>query len=114
MEIGTAIKTLRKQKGLGQKELADQCNISVNALSQIEINSSFPQKATIKKICEVFNIPVAYLLLLSMSDEDVSEERKTTFNYLNDALKTVLLDEVKKTSYYWSFCLRYHFIFIYL
>lgn len=95
MEIGTAIKTLRKQKGMGQKELADLCDISVNALSQIELNSSFPQKNTIKKICEAFNIPTAYLLLFSMSDEDVAADKKSTFNFLNDALKKVLLDEVK-------------------
>lgn len=96
MEIGTAIKALRKQKGLGQKELAEMCEISINALSQIEINASFPQKSTIRKICEAFEIPMAYLLLFSMSDEDVSEDKKTTFNFLNDALKTVLLDDVKK------------------
>lgn len=95
MEIGTAIKTLRKQKGMGQKELADLCDISVNALSQIEINASFPQKGTIKKICEAFNIPVAYLLLFSMSDEDVAEDKKNTFNVLNDALKKVLLEDIR-------------------
>ena len=50
MNIGTAIKTLRKQKGWGQSELAEKCNISVNALSQIERNTS--NKYQIKdKIC---------------------------------------------------------------
>ena len=96
MEIGTAIKSLRKQKRIGQKELADLCDISVNALSQIEINASFPQKNTIRKICDAFNIPMAYLLLFSMSDEDVAEDKKTTFNVLNDALKKVLLEEIAK------------------
>ena len=96
MKIGTAIKTLRKQKGMGQKQLAEICNISVNALSQIETNMSFPQKATIRKLCEALNIPMAYLLLFSMSDEDVADDKKTTFNYLNDALKAVLMDEIKK------------------
>ena len=96
MELGTAIKSLRKQKGMGQKELADLCDISVNALSQIEINASFPQKGTIRKICDAFNIPMAYLLLFSMSDEDVAADKKATFNFLNDALKTVLLDDMKK------------------
>lgn len=96
MEIGTAIKSLRKQKGMGQKELADLCKISVNALSQIELNASFPQKNTIRKICDAFDIPMAYLLLFSMSDEDVAEDKKATFNVLNDALKKVLLDNVSK------------------
>ena len=94
MEIGTAIKTLRKEKGMGQKQLAKLCDISINALSQIEINASFPQKNTIRKICDAFKIPMAYLLLLSMNDEDVAEDKKNTFNVLNDALKKVLLDEI--------------------
>ena len=96
MEIGTAIKALRKQKGIGQKQLADMCDISVNALSQIEINATFPQKKTLRKICEAFNIPMQYLLLFSMNDDDISDERKSTFNYLNQALKSVLMDEFKK------------------
>jgi XRE family transcriptional regulator, regulator of sulfur utilization len=95
MEIGTAIKALRKEKGMGQKELADKCDISVNALSQIETNASFPQKETIRKICAAFGIPTAYLLLFSMNDVDVSDDRKGTFNYLSDAIKAVLIDDIK-------------------
>lgn len=95
MNIGTAIKTLRKEKGLGQKELAEKCNISVNALSQIETNATFPQKKTIKNICEALNIPVSYLLFFSISEEDIPNEKKPVFSSLNNAIKTVLIDSIK-------------------
>jgi transcriptional regulator with XRE-family HTH domain len=92
MDIGTAIKILRKEKGLGQKQLAEMCGISVNALSQIEINATFPQKSTIKKICEALQIPVSYLLFFSISDEDIPDDKKIVFKSLNSAIKSVLID----------------------
>lgn len=95
MNIGTAIKTLRKQKELGQKDLAEMCNISVNALSLIETNVTFPQKTTIEKICNALNIPVSYLLLFSITDEDIPEEKKAVFELLNTAIKSVLVDSIK-------------------
>lgn len=95
MDIGSAIKTLRKQKGLGQKDLAEACDISVNAMSQIETNSSFPHKNTINKICKALEIPVSYLLFFSITDEDVPEEKRLVFKSLNSAIKTVLVEEVK-------------------
>lgn len=92
MDIGTAIKILRKEKGLGQKQLAEMCGISVNALSQIEINATFPQKSTIKKICESLQIPVSYLLFFSISDEDIPDDKKVVFKSLNSAIKSVLIE----------------------
>lgn len=92
MEIGTAIKLLRKERGLTQKQLAEVCEISVNALSQIEINTSFPQKTTINKICEALNYPISYLLFFSISEDDIPEEKKVVFNSLNSAIKSVLID----------------------
>ncbi len=93
MDIGTAIKKLRKEKGLGQKQLAELCGISVNALSQIEINATFPQKNTINKICDALQIPVSYLLFFSISDEDIPEDKKLVFKSLNSAIKAVLTDK---------------------
>lgn len=92
MDIGTAIKSLRKEKGFSQKQLAEMCGISVNALSQIEINATFPQKSNIKKICESLGIPVSYLLFFSISDEDIPEDKKVVFKSLNSAIKSVLID----------------------
>lgn len=96
MNIGTAIKSIRKEKGLGQKELADKCGLSINALSQIETNSSFPHKATIEKIASSLEVPVSYLLFFSISEEDVPEDKRNVFNTLNTALKNILVETVKK------------------
>lgn len=91
MDIGTAIKKLRKEKKISQKTLAEECQISVNALCQIENNISFPQKSTIRKICDALSIPTSYLLFFSISDEDVVEEKRQAFNCLNKSIEELLL-----------------------
>lgn len=96
MNIGTAIKSLRKEKGLGQRELADKCGISINALSQIETNSSFPHKNTIESIASALGVPVSYLLFFSISETDVPKEKRNVFNTLNSALKSILIDSIAK------------------
>ncbi|MEP7110657.1 MAG: helix-turn-helix transcriptional regulator [Ferruginibacter sp.] len=95
MNIGSAIKVIRKQKGLSQKDLAKKVNLSVNGLSLIETNASFPQKTTINAICQALDIPVSYLLFFSISEEDIPDDRKITFNSLNQAIKAVLLSDIK-------------------
>nr|WP_320039045.1 helix-turn-helix transcriptional regulator [uncultured Bacteroides sp.] len=94
MDIGIAIKTLRKRKKISQKDLAKECNLSVNALCNIENNISFPQKSTISRICEVLNIPTSYLLFFSISDEDIPSDKKAVFNSLNSTIKNLLLDSI--------------------
>ncbi len=93
MNIGTAIKTIRKEKRLGQKDLANKCGLSVNALSQIETNAAFPHKNTIQKIAEALEVPTSYLLFFSISDEDVPAEKRDIFKTLNAAIKSILIDK---------------------
>jgi transcriptional regulator with XRE-family HTH domain len=90
MNIGTSIKMIRKEKGFSQKEFAILCEISHNALCQIELNNNIPQKSTLDKICKELNVPISYILFFSLSEEDVPEEKRKVFNVLNSAIKEVL------------------------
>ncbi|RNI27368.1 XRE family transcriptional regulator [Rufibacter immobilis] len=96
MNLGTAVKILRKQRGHSQKEFAEKCGISVNALCQIETNASFPQKSTIKRICEELGIPTSYLLFFSIDEDDVPVEKREIFNALGGPLKQLLLGAEKE------------------
>jgi len=95
MNIGSAIKQIRKQKGLSQKDLAEKCNLSVNALCQIETNSAFPQKSTIKSVCDALEIPSSYLLFFSISDEDIPADKRKIFNALSGTIKELLVEDLK-------------------
>lgn len=49
-QLGLKISELRKQKGLTQEELVDQCNINVRTLQRIESGEVSPRSYTIKTI----------------------------------------------------------------
>lgn len=91
MSLGNAIKEARKTKGFTQKELAEKCEISINALCQIELNNSVPQKSTLDKICKELNIPISYILFFSLSEEDVKEEKRKVFNLLKESIFNLLI-----------------------
>ena len=91
MDLGNAIKTLRKQKKITQKQLAELSEISVNALCSIETGQSFPSKTTISKICTSLNIPESYLLLFSITEEDIPEDKRIIYRTLCEPLKKELI-----------------------
>ena len=49
-QLGLKISELRKQKGLTQEELVDQCNINVRTLQRIESGEVSPRSYTVKTI----------------------------------------------------------------
>lgn len=82
MDIGAAIKTFRKKKGMTQAELARRSGISANALCSIEKDKSFPTKETIKAICTAMDIPTGYLLFSAITEDDVPQDKLEVFRIL--------------------------------
>lgn len=62
MNIGNAVKILRKNKRISQKELAKLCDISANALCSIEQGESFPEKIQLSEYVKLwkFQNPICY------------------------------------------------------
>lgn len=60
--MGEIICTLRKEKNMTQKELADQLNITDKAVSKWERNIAFPDTATIPKLAEILGVSVEELM----------------------------------------------------
>lgn len=93
MDLGMAVKTLRKEFGYRQSEIAKRSNISITALYNIENGISFPSKETIDRICWALGVPVAYLLFYSITESDLPERKRGMFHYLRDPMRTFLLEE---------------------
>lgn len=93
MDLGKAISGLRKAYGMKKKDLADKAGLSSTALYNIEHNLSFPTKETIKKICDAFGIPVAFLMVYSVTEDDVPDEKRIAFRYLITPLKMLLITD---------------------
>lgn len=94
MDLGNAIKSLRKSLKVSRKRLATNSGISITALYNIENNLSFQSKITIDKICSTLGVPVSFLLFFSITNEDVPEDKQEIFMYLATPLKAFLLDNL--------------------
>lgn len=65
MEFGDRLKFLREKNNLSREELAVALNITYSALSKYETNNRFPDKDTLKKIAQYFNVSLDYLMGLT-------------------------------------------------
>lgn len=96
MDIGQAIKKLRTERGMSQEQLADSIGMSVQGLSFLETGKRYPPKATIEKLCRAFGIPVSYMLMAAIEEQDIPEEKRVLYRALLEPLRNELL-EVKDT-----------------
>ncbi len=60
-EFGKRLKTIRKQRGYTQEELAEKLFISVDLLSRCENGKNNFMHEHITRLCQIFNISADYL-----------------------------------------------------
>ncbi|MCU0287022.1 MAG: helix-turn-helix domain-containing protein [Acidobacteria bacterium] len=68
-EIGERIKTVRKAKGLKQRDLAASLNIAMPDLSRIENGDILPSSQILLKLKELLNISIDFLFCGESSHE---------------------------------------------
>lgn len=74
MEIGKRIKELRVGKHLSQEALANELNVSRQAVTKWENNTSKPSTANLLALCKIFDISLDELVSGKV-DEKKNEER---------------------------------------
>lgn len=90
MNLGQAIKEIRKQQGLTQTELSKKAKITQTALSQIE-NGKRPGDKTLKKLSEALKTPEALLYIMAMEKKDVPASKRLLYEQLFPAIKGLIL-----------------------
>ena len=90
MNLGQAIRELRKERKIKGKDLCASCGISTTALYNIEHNLTFPTKPTIEALAKALGVSVSIIMLYSITEEDVPEERREAFRYLIGPIKEFL------------------------
>ena len=80
------IRTLRKEKGLSQEELAVKLNVVRQTVSKWEQGLSVPDAEMLIKIAEVFDTPVNVLL-----GENFSEGKEDDLKKISEKLEVVNL-----------------------
>ncbi len=59
--VGRALQALRVSRGLAQKDIAAKAGLGGSALSKIEMGSSYPRRATIRRILAALGVTVSAL-----------------------------------------------------
>lgn len=59
--LGQHLRGLRKMHDLSLEQLAERCGLSVGALSQIERGLTSPTMRSLRRLSEVFNVPMSQL-----------------------------------------------------
>lgn len=68
MDFGQTLKTLRKQAGLTQQQLANQLGITKSVVSFYERRERTPSPDILIKLCHVFHVSADYLLSIKSAD----------------------------------------------
>ena len=68
MTFGEKLQALRKARGWSQEELAQQINVSRQALSKWESGASVPDTENVIALSRLFGVPTDYLLLDERKD----------------------------------------------
>jgi transcriptional regulator with XRE-family HTH domain len=87
--IGNRIRSTRKNIGLSQEELAEECGLSVSFMGHIERGSRKMSLETLVVLCEALNVSADYLLMDDMPENDM-------------VLQDILCEVKKKGSFHYS------------
>lgn len=95
MEIGKAIKSYRKRKGISQVELALKSEISQTYLSQIENGTRMASIPTLERISMELNIPLPILSFLSLDINSVEKSKQDSFRQIQPSINAFIQEFFK-------------------
>jgi transcriptional regulator with XRE-family HTH domain len=96
--MGETISSLRKEKGMTQKDLADMLGITDKAVSKWERGVAYPDTATIPAIAEIFEVSVEELLSAKAAPAPTSKKTEEIFDLVLKAVPLAMGVAVVVTS----------------
>jgi len=97
MKIGKTIKSIRTERGLKQKDLAAKLSMTAEFLSKIENNEKKPSWPTLSEIADALDVTVPFILLSSISADDIKAGEKQNFLKMKHGLE-MLLNDIEATT----------------
>lgn len=77
MNMGEKLKSLRLEKNLTQKQIADRIGLAISAVSSYESGSRYPSYDVLVKLSRIFHVSTDYLL-------GITDKRNVDVTGLND------------------------------
>ena len=94
MDLGKAIKTMRVSKGLTQRQLGKAIGCSETNMLFMETERTFPRKNKIDAICKVLKIPMSYLLMFSITLDDIPEDKQSLYTSIVEPMRNEFIREL--------------------
>ena len=89
--MGEKLKSLRLEKNLTQKQIADRIGLAISAVSSYESGSRYPSYDVLVKLSRIFHVSTDYLL-------GITDKRNVDVTGLNDSeieLVSLLVDMLR-------------------
>ena len=93
MNIGEAIRTLRKNELMNQEEFAASVGITQSYLSLIEKGHKKPSLEVLQQMADILNTPLPVLFWFGIEREDVDEKKQYAYDTLKPSIDK-LINEV--------------------
>ncbi len=84
--FGENLKTLRKQKGVSQEDLATRLHVVRQTISKWEKNLSVPDTDTLIRLAEILEVSVSELLGAKIENENTASDIAEQLSRINDQL----------------------------
>ena len=84
--VGENLKTLRKQKGFSQEELATRLHVVRQTISKWEKNLSVPDADTLIRLAEILEVSVSELLGAKIENENTASDVAEQLSRINEQL----------------------------
>lgn len=90
MNLGKAIKELRKKRNCNQMTFAKQIGVSQGYLSQIEKGTKKPSVDLLESMSEKLDIPLPMMFWFSISENDVVPEKVKIYRILKPVVDNLI------------------------
>lgn len=90
MNLGRAIKELRKEKGWSQGELAQRVGLSQMSVSHIERGAKTPSSKNLARIIKELGTTEMVLRIMAFEREDVPLEKRLMFDEIQPVIKKLI------------------------
>lgn len=89
MDIGKALKYIRKERNLKAKEVSQITGMNPNTISMMESNKTVPSKSTLATIADLYKTDIARIYLMAIEPEDIPEKNRHLWDDF-DKLRTLM------------------------
>jgi transcriptional regulator with XRE-family HTH domain len=92
MNLGKAIREIRKRRGESQQTFAKGVGITQTSISKLESNVTRCNTGTMRKMCKYLEVPEILIRVYAMEPSDLPEGRRETLTKTYMSMRELLIE----------------------